>query len=217
MVSFIEEESETKNETIKKHLPFIIKTVSEITGRYVTLEHDEVSIALLAFNEAIDKYEKERGPFLAFAKLVITSRLLTYLKRENKQSQHTSLDELQAAGIELTQDLCQPMVENQSQLKQELDLLKGQLKSFGFDLEALATDCPKHRDTRTRAIMLSCQINDDKSMVQKIYEKLRLPIKLISVTYEVTEKFIKGNKKFIITVVIMFDKNYKTLLQWVQK
>lgn len=217
MVSLTEAECENKNEIIKRHLPFIIKTVSEITGRYVTLEQDEVSIALLAFNEAIDKYEKERGPFLAFAKLVMTSRLLTYLKRENKQSQHASLDELHEAGIELTQDVCQPMVESQSQLKQELNLLKEQLKPFGFDLEALATDCPKHRDTRQRAITLSRNITEEKSIVQKLYEKYRLPIKLISVTYQVTEKFIKGNKKFIITVVIMFDKNYKTLLQWVLK
>lgn len=50
-----------KNAFIKQHIPFIIKTVSQITGQYVTLNQNEMSIALLAFNEAIDKYEEERG------------------------------------------------------------------------------------------------------------------------------------------------------------
>lgn len=60
-----------KNSFIKQHIPFIIKTVSQITGQYVTLNQNEMSIALLAFNEAIDKYEEERGGFLPFAKVVI--------------------------------------------------------------------------------------------------------------------------------------------------
>ena len=75
-----------KNAFIKQHIPFIIKTVSQITGQYVTLNQDEMSIALLAFNEAIDKYEEERGEFLPFAKVVIRSRVLNYLEKEQKKS-----------------------------------------------------------------------------------------------------------------------------------
>ena len=80
-----------KNAFIKQHIPFIIKTVSQITGQYVTLNQDEMSIALLAFNEAIDKYEEEREEFLPFAKVVIRSRVLNYLEKEQKRVEDTSL------------------------------------------------------------------------------------------------------------------------------
>ena len=86
--------SADKNKIIQDHIPFIIKTVSDLTGRYVTLDDDEMSIALLAFNEAIDKYDNTKGAFLAFARLVIRSRLLTYLQTEQVSHQILSLEVL---------------------------------------------------------------------------------------------------------------------------
>src|SRR3712207_7270763 len=60
------------NEFIKEHIPFIIKTINEITGRYICLDNDEeISIGLLAFNEARQKYDYSKGHFLPYAKLVI--------------------------------------------------------------------------------------------------------------------------------------------------
>ena len=50
------------NELIKDYMAFIVKTISSITGRYVSIENDdELSIALIAFKEAVDKYEESRG------------------------------------------------------------------------------------------------------------------------------------------------------------
>jgi RNA polymerase sigma factor len=44
------------NELIEKHMPFIIKSISDVTGRYVSCENDEeLSVGLLGFHEAIEK------------------------------------------------------------------------------------------------------------------------------------------------------------------
>lgn len=65
-------------------MPLIIKTVSSITGRYVSVKNDdEFSIALMAFKEAVDKYDENKGIFSSFAKLVISSRVKNHLVREN--------------------------------------------------------------------------------------------------------------------------------------
>ena len=67
------------NELIKDYMAFIVKTISSITGRYVSIENDdELSIALIAFKEAVDKYEESRRSFSCFAKLVIT-KMFFYL------------------------------------------------------------------------------------------------------------------------------------------
>ena len=67
---------ENLDQLINQHMAFLIRTVSNFTGKYVSIENDdEFSIALIAFTEAVKKYDEDRGNFLGFAKLVIESRL----------------------------------------------------------------------------------------------------------------------------------------------
>ena len=49
-----------REEFIQNHKPFIVKVSSELCKRYLTWGHDEeLSIALVAFNEAIDSYKPD--------------------------------------------------------------------------------------------------------------------------------------------------------------
>ncbi|CEN26113.1 sigma factor [Paraclostridium sordellii] len=205
------------NEFIKEHIPFIIKTINEITGRYVCLDNDEeISIGLLAFNEARQKYDYSKGHFLPYAKLVIKSRILNYLRREKNNSLKESLDKLREEGFDFSQELYNP-IENQDILIEEMDILKTTIQDFGFELDDLVEESPKHKDTRNRAIDLSNKINDDNPIKESMYTKRRLPIKEISIKYVISQKIIKGSKKFIITVVIVLDKNLRNLKLWVRK
>ncbi len=89
------------DDLIKSHMAFIIRTTSNFTGRYITIENDdEFSIALLAFQEAVEKYDEKKGSFLSYAKLVIESRLLNFAERKSNQNKPLSLDILQEQVIE---------------------------------------------------------------------------------------------------------------------
>ncbi len=205
------------NEIIKSHIPFIIKSITKITKRYVSIENDEeFSIAILAFNEAINRYTDDRGPFLPFAQLVISSRLKTYLQRENKNRIVQSIDYLKEEGIEVDGILDNP-VNSKDILIEEISSLNNNLKGFGFEFEDLIDESPKHRDTRDRAIDLSYKVSKDEELTNFMYIKKRLPIKRISLKYSITEKIIKGSKKFIITVIIIFNKNYRNLILWIKR
>ncbi|WP_425328875.1 sigma-70 family RNA polymerase sigma factor [Ruoffia tabacinasalis] len=70
---------------IEKHYGFIIKVVSETTNRYVNVQNDDAfSIALLAFKEAVEKYDESKGSLLNFVKVVIRSRVIDYLRKEKR-------------------------------------------------------------------------------------------------------------------------------------
>jgi len=86
-----------REEFIQNHKPFIVKTSSELCKRYLTWGHDEeLSIALVAFNEAIDCYKPdERASFHCFSKTVIKRRLIDYFRKESKH-QALSLTPLEA-------------------------------------------------------------------------------------------------------------------------
>lgn len=73
------------NSLIERHMPFLIRTVSNFTGRYVSIEQDEeFTIGLLGFTEAVKRYNPEKGNFLSFARLVMESRLKNYAERQSK-------------------------------------------------------------------------------------------------------------------------------------
>lgn len=205
------------NGFIHSHMPFIIKTINQLTGRYVCLDNDEeISVALLAFNEAIKRYDNSKGPFLAYAKLVINSRLKTFFEKENKNNKKESLEKLREEGIDFSEELTNP-IEDKYSLIEEMDTLKSYINDFGFNLDDLVDEAPKHTDTRERAIGLGEKINWCEPIKEFMYTKKRLPIKQISLKYAVSEKIIKGSKRFIITVVIIFDKNLRNLKLWIRK
>lgn len=204
------------NELIEKHMPFIIKSISDVTGRYVSCENDEeLSVGLLGFHEAIERYDNEKGHFLSYAKLVIGSRIKNYLKSENKH-QHSSLEELLDKGLEIKDEYLEEKDDN-GILLEEINKLKNEISSFGFTLEDLANEAPKQQATRINAISLSEKISKEEELTSFMYIKRRLPIKRIVLQFSVTEKVIKRSKKFIISVVIIFDKNLRALRNWIRK
>ena len=205
------------NEIIEEYIPFIIKTISKFTNRYVSIENDEeFSIGLVGFYEAVQKYNNDKGPFLPFAQLVITSRLKNYYNKENKHNLHISMDSMEEEGISIKEKLSNP-IEDKSELIDEMDELKREINIFGFSLEDLVDEAPKHVDTRANALDLSEKVSKDKPLVDFMYTKMRLPIKQISLKYRVTQKVIKGSKKFIITGIIIFYRNFRNLKLWIKR
>lgn len=221
-MEFAEENiNDIKNKSVDKliqdYMAFIVKTVSSITGRYVSIENDdELSIALIAFKEAIDKYEESRGSFSSFAKLVISSRVKNYLIKENRNNKVESIEALKEKGIDIS-EVAEAVVEESDELSNEIGKLKGEIEAFGFTFEDLVDEAPKHEDTRKNAIELSEKVSKEKTLTDFMYEKRRLPIKKISVKFSVTEKVIKRSKKFIISVVIIIDKNFRNLRLWIKR
>ncbi len=199
---------------IEKYMAFLIKTVSGFTGRYISIENDEeFEIALLAFTEAVEKYQSEKGVFLAFAKLVIVSRLKNYAEKEKKHEKVVSLDELYESG----QDFQAEEAEKQDDyLQQEILRYKKELLFFGLTFEKLADEAPRHKDTRETALDAAEKAGKDEEIVEETYRKRKLPIRRVAVLAELTEKVIKRSKSFILSAMIIFAKEFPSLLYWIR-
>jgi RNA polymerase sigma factor len=102
-------------------------------------------------------------------------------------------------------------------MAQEIEKWERILEKFGFDLEQLADETPKHIDTRNNAIDLSENISQEKDLVDKMYEKYRLPITMIVLRFQITKKVVKHSKKFIIATVVVFTKNLELIRKWMYK
>lgn len=200
-------------ELVERHMAFLIRTVSNTTGRYVSVEHDDTfSIGLAAFAEAVERYEPERGSFLAFAGLVIRSRLQTYMERERRQQETISLDALRETG----QEAAAPDTEEEGDLHEEIVLLQSELALFDLTLESLADEAPRHQDTRDNALGIAERSSQDAGTVEETYRKRKLPVRRVARLCGTTEKIVKGSRHFILAAMLIFVKKFPLLLHWVQ-
>lgn len=202
---------------VDRHMPFLIRTVSNFTGRYVSIENDEeFSIALLGFTEAVKKYDPEKGSFLSFARLVMESRLKNYQEQKTRYMQEESLEALQEAGIDFEQKKQESESEVTENLREEILKYREELLLFGLTLEQLADEAPKHKDTRKTAVKAAETASGDEETVEETYRKKKLPIRRVARLAQVTEKVVKNRKSFILAVMIIFVKRFSGLCYWIQ-
>ena len=72
------------DDLVRQYLPFIKAETAKFIHRFPAEgEDDELGIAMFAFHEAVVRYEKPRGTFLAYAALYIRHRLIDYARKRD--------------------------------------------------------------------------------------------------------------------------------------
>lgn len=207
-------EQNARDVMIQKYMPFIVKCVSDFTGSYVRIgDSDELSIGLMAFNEAIDRYDVQRGLFLSYAKLVIISRLKTHLVKQNTNIQPMEiqgLDHLQSADI-LNE------FQKTDALEDEIAVWKEELLKFKITFKDLLEKKPKHKDSRERHFKIAKQVSAHEPIVTVMFDKYRLPIQKIHVELKTSVKILERNRTFITSVIIIFVKELGAIKRWIMR
>lgn len=197
------------NQLIADYTPFIIKTISDTKKAYVTMETDEFSIGMSAFYEAMTRYDRDKGPFLAYAKLVIRSRLLNFWENE-KRNRCLPVEELR----EQPDNTALSLAENG--LKEEIILFEKELLTFGIDFEFLAEHMPEHKDTKERAIAIGRRTSKEKDLTDWLYEKRRLPIAKMAERFFISVKIIKKSKYLITAAIIIILNGFTQIGDWIK-
>ena len=111
---------------------------------------DELSIAMLAFYEAILSYEKGRGAFLPYAARAIRNRLIDHYRAEKRHgnviSLHTPLG-TEEDGSELLDTIPDTVdhadaYETRTASQREIQEFGAQLAAFGISFSDVADNCP---------------------------------------------------------------------------
>lgn len=205
-----EKDKEKINLLIEDYQPFILNTISNLKNEYIQVENDEeFSIGLMAFTEAMQRYDQSKGSFLSYAQLVINSRIKTFWKSEQKNKHH-SIDELENSTLNSIN------YHEEINLREEISLFEEELKRFGIDFDDLIDNSPKHIDTRERAVDIAVKTSSKEDLVSHLYEKKRLPITKISESFLVSVKIIKKSKLFITATIIAIVNNYFGIITWIK-
>jgi len=209
---------EEREKLIAEYIPFIIKTASDYLNRYIESENsDEYSIAMQAFNEAIDKYDSSRGTFIRFAKLIIHSRLKDYF-RKNKNNTRTVLwSQLEENHEEIKGHFDMETFINCWAVEEEIQKLEQKLETFRITLTDLVKEAPKHKSTRINGIRIAKYIAENEELKKSLLTTKMLPSSKIMHDLNVTYKILNRSRKFIIATVLILDSNLEALKDYISR
>jgi len=215
---------------IEKYLPFILKVTSQACKRFVRMgEDDEVSVALLAFNEALDKYDcSQSTSFFSFAQSVIKRRIIDYFRKNsrNKDIPWSSLGSETGEDNEIIEQIDRLAWENSQgryyennlrELRRE-EILEYQkaLQSFGISFSDLVKASPKHQDARVSAYQVARIVANNARIRDQLLRTGNLPLKDLEKEVAVSRKTLERQRKYIIALVVILTGEYYFLHDYLE-
>ncbi|MEK5174936.1 RNA polymerase sigma factor SigI [Heyndrickxia sp. FSL W8-0496] len=210
------------NQLLQDYQPFIKKTVSSVCKHYISNSDDEFSIGLIAFHDAILKFDTSKGSsLLAFAEVIIKRRVIDYLRSTNKYKDlrldRNSDEDSSSSAYEDTLSIEEynRSLDNEKR-KEEILRLEIVLQSYGLNFRDLVTHSPKHEDARESAISVAKTLVEDEKLFAYLKEKKRLPIKLLEKKVKVSRKTLERNRKYIIAIVLIMSSDFVYLKEYLK-
>jgi len=218
-------DKQAREELLKQYTPLVLRVGSQVSGRYLQVGRDEeVSVGLLALNEAIDRFEPARGAsFITFAELVMKRRLIDYYRRQRGQSeiplsQFDSEDDEGNTMQNLERGEAIGRFNEQRETedrKEEIVRYGKRLADFGIKFSELVDICPKHEDARQRAIETARLVANNPLFSSHMMVKKELPLKKLEDEVGVSRKTLERQRKYIIAVALILMEDYYFLKQYI--
>lgn len=205
-----------RNDFIDRYKPFILKTISGVTGKYIDTENsDEYSIGLSAFNEAIDCFDENKGVmFFKFCSLVIKRRVSDYIrhnKKHNKVFPFTYFDEADNNNFEQTHLKTVNDDMNTFEFSDETKSFEKKLNELGIKFEELVRSAPKHKDSKILCLKIAKAIADNKESFSKLEKCGTIQKTELVRTLNINKKTIERNRIFIIAAALIIGNGFYLL------
>lgn len=218
-------DKDERNSIIHDYMPFIRSVAKKTFSRYLEYgQDDELSVAMIAFNEAIDSYEPDKGHFLPFCAWVIKRRLIDYIRKDSKSNMNMSLEADNNTDDEtvITNIDHFAIMEYKDAIvtefrRYEIMEFTAMLNKYGITLEEMYKSSPKHSVTREVVDSTISYILSDEDIVADIKKKGILPLKLLTNELNVPRKTLERSRKYIVGAVLMRagDFNYlNSFIRW---
>lgn len=205
-------DGEARSRIIERLRPFVHQVASACCRRTLHWGNDdELSVALLAVNEAISTYRAEAGrQFRNHVRQVITYRLIDHFRKEGRH-QNLSLDAMlqtddaeAAPSLEVNAawDVYRSREEEDRRTAEILEY-NGILKEYGLTLGDLKEHCPKHRDTRQHLVEIARTLCEHPQLVQYLRRTKQLPLKELALVAGASRKTLETGRRYIVAMSVL--------------
>lgn len=211
------------NRFVEEYKPFIAACAQKVSGRYMNYgSDDELSIAMIAFVEAIRSFEQSKGDFFSFSRQVIKRRLIDYYRSENRHRNEISLNkyiEEQDEEFDLSSMEAVKICSNQKLAlyrRLELEELGKELAAWNISYADLSRASPKHRKKREQCNELASIILSRNELLEQVMVKKYLPIAELVKFSGLPRKMIERYRKYIIVLVVIATGDYQYIRDYIK-
>lgn len=223
-----EGDARIREQILQDYRPFYLRVASTSCRKYLVLgRDDEASIAMIAFNEAIDSYNADGGAsFLSFAEIVIKRRMVDYFRRQSKRSDEIPLssferDEQEDNVIQKIESREAHTVlqiqEETEERREEIFRLDQLLSHYGIRFSDLVRISPKHQDARDRALQVARTLAGEPELLAYLTTKKSLPLKELEERVEVSRKTLERQRKYIIALTLILIGDFYHLREYLNR
>ena len=213
------EDMATADEMIRAYMPFIRKETAKFLKRPLVEENDdELSIAMIAFYEAIQDYSVIRGPFLHFAALHIKSRLIDHTRKEKRHHGLISMDHpaSEEDDAPLKDKLADPedLIHDgmmRDATRTEIEEFAASIRTFGIQLSDVAEHCPKQERTLEACRTALNYAKENPQIMDEFLRTKRLPIALIAGGSGVERKTLERHRKYMVALLLAYTNGYEII------
>lgn len=193
---------------LEAYRPFVFRSACKFAKRILEWgRDDELAIALIAFNEAIDRFRADYGvPFLPYARRVISSRLIDHYRRGKRNDANMQLplseDGLNNAEIAVAWDNYREeeiAKEREEEIKEYDELLQ----SYGVTFMDLVRSSPRHQETRRSLMRAAWELAEAGSLFEKFAASKKLPLLELEKNTGVGRKTLERGRKYIIAMAVL--------------
>ena len=207
----------------------ILKIASKVSGKYITRSDDEWSVALLAFDKAIDTYSKDKGDFQSYAGVLVKRALIDHFRSGKRFQNEIPVSHEVLAGegdpeensevhraVSRDSSDEQDVLDREWNLKDEILEVNKILNGYGFSFRDLIKCSPKAKKTKTECARAITCILDNEEILSTVIEYRRLPIREITEETGVKNKLLDRYRRYIIMAVVILNGEYPLLADYLQ-
>lgn len=205
------------DELIRTYIPFIKKETSKFISRLCTDQDDEYSISLMAFHEAIQSFNKQKGSFLNYAALTIKSRLIDHQRKEARHQGHIYLDEdHDDDSLSLQERLADDKDYYEEYIgleatKQEIAELSQVMRHFGISLTDVAENSPKQDRTLDACARVIRFAASTPEILEELLHTKKLPMSKLISGSGVDKKTLERHRKYILAMLLIQTNGYEII------
>lgn len=212
-------DSQAADKFIRQYMGFIRAETAKFMHRIpVEGQDDELSIAMLAFYEALLSYNKLRGNFLYYAGRGIKNRLIDFYRKEKRHLHLSSLDE--SSGEDEDGALIDRLPDGEGNVsehaartatQEEIQEFGNQLALFGLSFSDTADNCPKQERTLRACYQVLSFAKQTPELLDQLLQTKKLPVSELAKGSGVERKTIERHRKYLVTILLAYTNGYEII------
>jgi len=210
---------------IEEFMPFLHGRVAKYSVRFDEhVREDMLSVAMMAFYEAVQCFASDKGHFFPFANRVVCSRLIDNVRKINRHLGMTvSLDDedeervlAKSNAINVISMRNYDEDRRRGRLAEEIEQFKSEIATWGITMDALVKSSPKHKELRKTYKEIVAAVADSEAIMQKIHLKRYFPVIEISKITGLPQKKLERARIYILASLVIRTGDYELLSEYLE-